>query len=206
MKSSLRRNKWALILLLALPAIGLSYAAAMNQLGPDPADVLVAETGEWTIRLLCLTLFISPLASLLRSRSSFRPLPYRRIIGVATWVYGVLHLLCYSAFLLAFQWGDIGAELIERPYITVGFAAVLLMTPLAITSTDGMVRKLKKRWKSLHKLIYIVALLAVAHIVWQIRSDAGEAIVYSLIIACLLLWRFVDSRRAKALSLRSTIN
>lgn len=198
MKNSLRRNKWLLMLLLAVPAFALAYAAATNQLGPDPADVLVAETGEWTIRLLCLTLFVSPLASLLRSRSSFRPLPYRRILGVATWVYGVLHLLCYAAFLLAFQWGDIGGELIERPYITVGFAAVLLMTPLAITSTDGMVRKLKKRWKTLHKLIYPVALLAVAHIVWQIRSDAGEAIVYSLIISSLLLWRFLESRRAKS--------
>ncbi|MFK7730177.1 MAG: sulfite oxidase heme-binding subunit YedZ [Pseudomonadales bacterium] len=198
MNTYLRRNKWLLMLLLAIPALALVYAAATNQLGPDPADVLVAETGEWTIRLLCVTLFISPLASILRSRSRFRLLPYRRILGVATWVYGVLHLLCYAAFLLAFQWGDIGAELIERPYITVGFAAVLLMTPLAITSTDGMVRKLKKRWKTLHKLIYAVALLAVAHIVWQIRSDAGEAIVYSLIIASLLLWRVLESRRAKS--------
>ncbi len=197
MSTSLRRNKWLLMLLLAVPALALVYAAATNQLGPDPADVLVAETGEWTIRLLCLTLFVTPLASVLRTRSRFRPLPYRRILGVATWVYGVLHLLCYAAFLLAFQWGDIGAELIERPYITVGFAAVLLMTPLAITSTDGMVRKLKKRWKTLHKLIYAVALLAVAHIVWQIRSDAGEAIVYSLIIASLLLWRLIETRRTK---------
>lgn len=200
MNASLRRNKWLLMLLLTIPALGLVYAAATNQLGPDPADVLVAETGEWTIRLLCLTLFISPLASVLRSRSSFRPLSYRRILGVATWVYGVLHLLCYTAFLLAFQWSDIGVELVERPYITVGFAAVLLMTPLAITSTDGMVRKLKKRWKALHKLIYAVALLAVAHIVWQIRSDAGEAVVYSLIIASLLLWRIIESRRAKSRS------
>lgn len=197
MSTSLRRNKWLLMLLLAVPALTLTYAAGTNQLGPDPADVLVAETGEWTIRLLCLTLFITPLAGVLRTRSRFRPLPYRRIIGVATWVYGVLHLLCYAAFLLVFQWGDIGAELIERPYITVGFAAVLLMTPLAITSTDGMVRKLKKRWKTLHKLIYAVALLAVAHIVWQIRSDAGEAIVYSLIIASLLLWRVIETRRTK---------
>lgn len=198
MSTAIRRNKWLLMLLLAVPALALVYAAATNQLGPDPADVLVAETGEWTIRLLCLTLLISPLASLLRSRSRFRPLSYRRILGVGTWVYGVLHLLCYSAFLLAFQWGDIGAELVERPYITVGFAAVLLMTPLALTSTDGMVRKLKRRWKTLHKLIYAVALLAVAHIVWQIRSDAGEAIVYSLVIVSLLLWRFVGSRRAKS--------
>ncbi|MEM8500614.1 MAG: protein-methionine-sulfoxide reductase heme-binding subunit MsrQ [Pseudomonadota bacterium] len=198
MKNSLRRNKWLLMLLLAVPALALTYAAATNQLGPDPADALVSETGEWTIRLLCLTLFVSPLASLLRGRSSFKPLPYRRILGVATWVYGILHLVCYAAFLLAFQWGDIGAELIERPYITVGFAAVLLMTPLAITSTDGMVRKLKRRWKTLHKLVYAVALLAVAHIVWQIRSDAGEAIVYSLIIASLLIWRLLESRRAKS--------
>ena len=188
------------MLLLAVPALVLLGKALTNQLGPDPADVLVAETGEWALRLLCLTLFISPFASWLKRRdtpSKMRPLQYRRILGVSTWVYGVLHLLCYVAFLLAFQWSEIGAELVERPYITVGFAAVLLMTPLAITSTNGMVRRLGRRWKSLHRLIYAVAILAMAHIIWQIRSDAGEAIVYSLILSALLIWRLWDSRRSR---------
>lgn len=186
--ASTTAKKAGLISALCVPALVLIYSAVTNQLGPDPADVLVDETGEWTIRLLILTLFVSPAHALLRDRG-FRPLLYRRILGVSTWAYGTLHLSSYCAFLLAWQWADIGAELVERPYIAVGFVAWLLMTPLAATSTDGMVRRLKKRWRSLHQFIYIVAILAAAHVIWQVRSDAGEAIVYSLLIIIALAWR-----------------
>ncbi len=185
-------KKLFLCLLLALPALGLLIGALNNSLGPDPADVLVDESGEWALRLLCLTLSVSPLAALCRRvawLNTVRPLHYRRIIGVSTWVYAVLHFLSYSTFLLGWRWAELGEELVERPYITVGFAALLLLTPLAITSTDGMVRRLKRRWKTLHRLVYPIALLVIAHIVWQIRSDAGEAIIYSVILLALLAWR-----------------
>ena len=191
-------SKIILILVIAVPIAILVYSAATNQLGPDPAEYIVGETGEWTIRFLCLTLFITPLALLQRKMGrlkSFRPLKYRRILGVTTWVYAVLHMLAYSAFIFAWQWGEIGSEIIERPYIAVGLLAVLLMTPLAITSTDSMVRRLKKNWRKLHKLIYIVAVLAVIHIVWQVRSDAGNAILYGSLVFMLLLQRVLVARR-----------
>lgn len=190
-------KKTLLILLLAIPAAGLTYAALSNSLGPDPADVLVDETGEWVLRLLIVTLAMTPMAKWMRSweyTRSWKPIRYRRILGVTTWVYGVLHLLSYCAFLLAWRWSEIGDELVERPYIAVGFAAILIMTPLAVTSTDSMVRRLGRRWKSLHKAIYAVAILAMAHIVWQVRSDYGEALVYSLIIIALLVWRLRERR------------
>jgi len=197
---SIALKKLLLVLLLAVPACALLFAAVNNTLGPDPADVLVDETGEWVLRLLIVTLAVSPFAKFLRNHERFKswkPLRYRRVLGVTTWVYGVLHLLCYSAFLLAWRWAEIGNELVERPYIAVGFTALLLMTPLAVTSTDYMVRKLGRRWKSLHKSIYAVALLAAAHIIWQVRSDYGEALVYSSVIALLLGWRLLQRRSAR---------
>ncbi len=187
------------MLLLAVPFAVLVYGAVTNQLGPDPAEKVVGESGEWAIRLLCLTLLISPLVQLQRKTGKskgFKPMQYRRILGVATWVYAVLHLLSYSAFMLAWQWGEIGAEIVERPYITVGLIAVLLMTPLALTSTNAMVRRLKQNWKKLHKLIYIVAVLAVVHVAWQVRSDAGEAIFYGSIVFVLLLQRFLSRKKS----------
>lgn len=194
-------RKGLLILVLAIPASWLLYQALTNQLGPDPADVLVDQTGEWTIRLLCLVLMISPAQHFFRQFSfskKFRPLLYRRIIGVAVWVYALLHLLSYSGFLLAWRWSELGSELIERPYISVGFAAFILLTLLALTSNDASVRRLRKRWKSLHQLVYPVAVLAAIHLIWQVRSDYAEALAYSLVLGGLLAWRWWRRRSARS--------
>lgn len=197
MPSSQTISKILLVLVSAIPAMLLLNGAISNTLGPDPADVVVDQTGEWTIRFLCLALAITPLAKL-AGLKPLRLLRYRRIIGVTTAVYAVLHLLSFMAFILVWQWAEIVVELIERPYITVGFAAFLILLTLAITSTNGWVRRLGRNWKKLHQWVYLAAVLSAIHLIWQIRSDAGEAIVYSSILAVLLAHRLVNSRKSAA--------
>lgn len=195
MNKPLLVKKAVLVTVFALPAVLLLQAALSNSLGPDPADVVVDQTGEWTIRFLCLALAISPLAkfSVLKK---IKLLQFRRIVGVTSAVYATLHLLSFMAFILAWQWAEIVKELFERPYIAVGFASFLILLLLALTSTNAMVRRLGRKWKQLHRLVYIAALLAAVHLIWQIRSDAGEAIVYSSILAGLLLYRLWGRRKA----------
>jgi sulfoxide reductase heme-binding subunit YedZ len=189
-------SKILLSLLVAVPALLLLNGALTNTLGPDPADVVVDQTGEWTIRFLCLALAVTPLSKLTFLKP-LKLLRYRRIIGVTTAVYASLHLLSFMAFILAWQWLEIATELVERPYITVGFVAFLILLLLAITSTDGWVRRLGRKWKKLHQWVYLAAVLSAIHLIWQIRSDAGEAIVYSSILAMLLLYRYIEKRRAR---------
>ncbi|QFU77750.1 sulfoxide reductase heme-binding subunit YedZ [Halioglobus maricola] len=168
------------------PLLWLVYAAVQGDLGPDPAEVIIAVSGEWTLRLLGLTLLMSPLRQWLG-----RPWPIRirRMLGLFTFFYACLHLLTFAHFFLGWSPAILWEELIERPYITVGFVGWLLMLPLAITSTRGWQRRLGRSWRRLHQLVYPAAVLGCIHLLWQVRSDATEAVVYCAIFALLLGWR-----------------
>lgn len=174
-----------------LPFAWLVYTAVGGKLGPDPAEAIMHMTGEWSLRLLLLTLLVSPL----RQWTGWSlPLKLRRMLGLYTFFYACIHLASFCHFYVGWTLSLIAEELVERPYITMGFAAWLLMLPLAVTSTRGMQRRLRRNWQRLHRLVYPVAALAAFHLLWQARSDIGEALIYAAIIALLLGWRVTRYR------------
>lgn len=176
-----------------LPAAILMYQAVFGGLGPDPAEALIHSTGEWAIRLLIVALLVSPL------RPFFSPLGgLRRMLGLFTFTYASIHLLLFLQFDLGWSAARVWEEIVERPYITVGFGAWLILLPLAITSTSGWQRRLRRGWKRLHQGVYIVAPLVSLHIIWQARSDVGEALVYTGILGALLLWRLKGFLKKRA--------
>ncbi|MGK0404729.1 MAG: sulfoxide reductase heme-binding subunit YedZ [Oleispira sp.] len=156
-------------------------------LGPEPGKAIVWFTGQWTFNVLLLTLAVSPVRQWLGLKW---PLIHRRMLGLFVMFYATLHLLSYMAFLLAWQWQDIGSELVERPYLTLGFLAWVLLIPLSITSTKGWQKRLKRKWKSLHKVIYPIAVLCAVHYLLQIRSSWFDPSLYALITLVLLGQRF----------------
>lgn len=176
----------------------LLYAAASGGLGPDPAEVIMHVSGEWALRILALTLAVLVLRELLG-----RPWPVRlrRMLGLFAFFYACLHLASFAHFYIGWRGALLLEEVVERPYITVGFLAWLLLLPLAVTSTRGLQRRLGKRWRQLHRLVYPAAVLACVHLVWQVRSDAAEALVYVLVFALLLGWRLLPRGARQNLTL-----
>lgn len=158
-------------------------------LGPEPGKAVTWFTGEWAFNSLLLTLAVTPLKTWFGWRWL---LPHRRMLGLFAAFYATLHLLSYTTFILNWQWADIGSELIERPYLTLGFIAWLLLVPLAVTSTKGWQRRLKRSWKSLHKLVYLIVILCAIHYLLQIRSSWFEPTLYAVITAVLLMQRIVQ--------------
>ena len=165
------------------PAAWLLAQALNNELGADPVAALTHGTGEWALRLLLLSLAMTPLRLLLKQSW---PVRFRRLIGLYAFFYASLHFAIYLFLDLGSYWSQIGADIIKRPFITVGFIAWLLLLPLAITSNRWMMRRLKKNWQKLHKLAYVIAVLAVLHFWWLVKSDVREPLVYALILILLL--------------------
>jgi methionine sulfoxide reductase heme-binding subunit len=185
-------SAWAkpvLALLLALPMAWLVYATFNNLLGPNPAEALSRQTGDWTLRGLCLVLAITPLRLMLQAPGLLR---LRRTVGVATFVYACVHLLCYAWFDQGFDLTDIWRDILKRPFIWLGFSAWVLMLPLAATSFNTTIRWLGgKRWQALHRLVYVAALLSVLHFFWMRtgKNDFAEVWVYAAILGVLMAWR-----------------
>jgi sulfoxide reductase heme-binding subunit YedZ len=182
-----------------LPFAWLFYGALTNNLGANPAEYLIRSTGDWTLRFLCITLAVTPLRVLTGTAALAR---FRRMLGLFVYFYVVLHLLSYSWFDMGFDVGDIVKDIIKRPFILVGFAAFLLLTPLAATSFNRAIKALgAKRWQTLHKLVYVIAGLGILHFFWMRsgKNDYAEVAIYAVILAVLLGWRLVRywrSRRA----------
>ena len=181
--------------LLALtPFILLLSKVFQNDLGPDPSQTLSIETGEWTLRFLLLTLAITPFTQIFKMIEIAR---LRRMIGLFTFFYGSIHFVSWMAFTLGFRWLAIVEELVERPYISVGFLAYVILFLLGITSTNYMVRKLGRNWKRLHKFIYAASVLAIIHLLWILRTDITEAVIYGAVLAILLGYRVLRRLRSK---------
>ena len=190
---------WALVFALALsPFILIVYGVLGNTLGPDPAEALMHQTGEWAIRLLVLVLAARPLAQW-GWPALFR---YRRMLGLFMFFYTTLHLLVFAQVYVGWNTAMLLEELIERPDVLVGFAAWVCLIPLAVTSTDGMRRRLRQRWRQLHQLVYGVAVLGVLHVLWLSRSDIGDAVLYGALLGGLLCWRAVLVLRRRLTALR----
>jgi sulfoxide reductase heme-binding subunit YedZ len=183
-----------------LPFAWLVYGAAADRLGANPAEYLIRAAGDWTLRFLCLTLAVTPL----RVMANLPPLArFRRLLGLFTYFYAVLHFLCYVVFDMGLDLPEIARDIAKRPFILVGFASLLLLTPLAATSFNRAIRALgSRRWQALHRTVYLVAGLALLHFFWMRagKNDFAEVAVYAAILGLLLGWRlrrFVARRRAE---------
>jgi len=164
-----------------------------NVLGADPAKVLVLLQGEWAIRFLLLTLLVTPVRRLTGWRQAQK---IRRMLGLFTFAYASTHLLAYLFLLLELDFRNLGADILKRPYITIGFTAYLLLVPLALTSNSFAIRLLRNRWALLHRLVYGVAILVVVHVTWLAKSSYSEAIAYGVIVTVLLLSRVFKDKFA----------
>ena len=190
-------NKWllhrlakpCLLIVLCLPLIYLLFSAFTDRLGANPAEALIRSTGDWTLRLLCLTLVISPLREVSKWSGLAR---FRRRVGVSTFLYGLLHLLSYSWLDMGLDVPDIAVDIVKRPFILVGFTAMLLLSALAATSFNAVIKAMgAKRWQMLHRSVYAIAVLAILHFFWMRtgKNDFIEVGVYAAILGILLGWR-----------------
>lgn len=183
-----------------LPFAWLVFGAAANQLGANPAEYLIRATGDWTLRFLCITLAVTPLRTVATLPALAR---FRRMLGLFTYFYVVLHFLSYGWFDMGFEVADIAKDIAKRPFILVGFAAFVLLTPLAATSFNRAIRTLgAARWQALHRLVYVIAGLGLLHFFWMRagKNDFAEVAIYAAILAVLLGWRlrrFAASRLAR---------
>ena len=178
-----RLFKPVLFILLLMPAIYYGWGIWQDRLGANPLEAVIRGLGDWGLRILLTTLLISPLRRLLNWAQLLR---LRRMLGLYAYFYVVLHLIGYLWFDQFFDWEEIWFDILERPFITVGMGTVILLTPLAVTSTKGMIRRLGKNWKRLHTLVYPISMLAVLHFWWMVKLDVTEPAIYAVILAVLL--------------------
>lgn len=175
-----------IFLLCLLPLTLLFINFYQDELGANPFEVLTRSTGEWTLRFLLLTLAMTPLRYL---TGSAWPLRLRRMLGLYTYFYVCVHLLTYIWLDHFFDWDEIVRDILKRPYITIGMLAFILLTPLAMTSSKKMMKRLGRRWKFLHKLVYLIAPLGVLHFLLLVKADIKEPIIYALILLALYFLR-----------------
>lgn len=192
----LRLAKVVVFLACLAPAASLTYRAFVSgDLGVNPIETLTHETGQWALRLLLVTLAVTPLR---RLTGWNRVMALRRMLGLFAFFYAILHLSIWVVFDHYFTWSTMIEDVLKRPFITAGSVALLLMLPLALTSTRWSVRKLGRRWQTLHRLIYVSAAAAVLHFIWKEKVIINETLMYAAILAVLLAIRVVVALRARA--------
>lgn len=189
--------KAVVFLICLLPALNLALGWYDDALGANPIETITRASGEWTLRFLLITLAVTPLR---RYTGMHWLLRLRRMLGLFAFAYGAAHLTTYLWLDQFFDWQAIANDILERPFITVGFAAFVLLIPLAATSNSFSIRKLGgRRWQSLHRSSYAIAILGVVHFWWLVKADLLEPLVYALILAVLLglraWWRELERRR-----------
>jgi sulfoxide reductase heme-binding subunit YedZ len=187
-----RAAQAALVALALLPAASLVARAAAETLGANPIETVTHVTGEWTLRLLLLTLAVTPARRWLGWSGLA---PYRRTLGLLAFAYACVHFSTWLALDHFFDWSAIVEDIAERPYVTAGFAAFLCLVPLAVTSTRGWVRRLGRRWSTLHRLAYAAGALGVVHFLWLVKADRLEPLAYGAALLGLLALRL--RRRAR---------
>ena len=179
-------------LLVPLLLLGLgAFELAGQSLGPDPVETLLRELGWWAVTLLVAGLAVTPLRHWLKQAPLLR---LRRPLGLWGFTYAALHFTVYLVLDRQLAWAEILKDLSKRPYIMVGFAAVLLLLPLAATSTAWAMRKLGRRWQKLHRLAYATAILGVLHFLLQVKKDLTEPLIYAAVLGALLGWRVLRHR------------
>jgi methionine sulfoxide reductase heme-binding subunit len=181
-----------------LPVLTLGWRGTHGDLGANPVEFVTHSTGDWTLRFLLITLAVTPARRVIAMPSLIR---FRRMFGLFAFFYGCLHLLTYIWFDKFFDIEDVLKDVGKRRFITIGFASLLLMIPLAVTSTAAWIRRLGgKRWQLLHRLVYLIASGGVIHYYWLVKSDIRLPVLYGAILIVLLAFRlfvFVAKRRVK---------
>jgi sulfoxide reductase heme-binding subunit YedZ len=187
-------SKWTKVvvfLVSSIPFALLGFGLLRSDLGINPVETLQHTTGDWTLRFLILTLAITPLRKTFKLPELIR---YRRMLGLFAFFYVVLHFLTYLGPDQNFNFSGMWDDVAKRKFVTVGFAAFVLLIPLALTSTAGWIRRLGgKRWQALHRLIYVCAILGVVHYYWLVKSDVRKPLIYAFFVGILLLWRVWDA-------------
>ena len=170
----------------AAPAVVLAADAARGELGANPIETITHETGEWALRLLLATLAVTPLR---RATGLSFLAPLRRTLGLAAFAYASAHFLTWLVLDHFFDWELIVEDILDRRFVTVGFASFVLLIPLAATSTRSMMKRLGRRWNLLHRLVYIAAVGGVLHFWWLVKADVRDPLVYASVLALLLGYR-----------------
>ena len=183
-------GKWAKLLVFALsswPVLFLAWRTYRGELTANPVEFYQHQTGDWTLRFLVFTLSITPLRKISQLPELIR---FRRMLGLFAFTYACLHFLTYLGPDQSFAPSGMLRDVAKRPFITVGFAAFVLLIPLALTSTAGWIRRLGgKRWQMLHRAIYLAAALGVIHYYWLVKSDIRKPVFYGVLVGLLLAWR-----------------
>lgn len=175
----------------AIRAFGIGSAS----LGVNPVQELLHSMGKTGLNMLLVTLAVTPVRQLTGFNSLIR---LRRMLGLFSFFYVVLHLLVYALLDLRLAWSTLGVDITQRPYITVGMLAIVALIPLAITSTNAMQRRLGRKWKQLHRLIYPIAMLGAVHFYWQSKGEESAALTYCFAVAVLLGYRIVKAAELRA--------
>lgn len=186
MRASLVAPKLGLALLCLLPLARLAVLGTTGGLGANPIEFITRSTGTWALVGLLVTLSITPVRRLTGWAQLAR---FRRMLGLFAFFYACLHFTTYIWLDQFFDLSAIGRDIVKRPFITLGFAAFVLLIPLALTSTRSMMQRLGRRWQTLHRLVYLTAILGVLHYLWLVKRDMSEPLIYAGILAALLILR-----------------
>jgi sulfoxide reductase heme-binding subunit YedZ len=197
---TLRFTKIAIFLAALIPLERLLWRAFHEGLGANPIEVITHSTGDWTLIFVLTALSITPLRQITRQ---YWLIGLRRMIGLFAFFYGTLHFLTYIWLDKFFDVHEVLKDIVKRPFITIGFAAFVLMIPLALTSTAWSIRRLGgKNWRRLHRLIYLTAILGVIHYIWLVKADRRKPIEYGIVLAILLAYRAILWAREKSSAVR----
>ena len=187
------RFKPFVFLLCLVPFAQLAYNAYIGDLGVNPIDFITRFTGSWALIFLIGTLAVTPARRLTGWNDLIK---LRRMLGLFAFSYAFTHFATYLVLDHFFDWQAIGKDIVKRPYVTAGFTAFVIMLPLALTSTAGMIRRLGKRWQKLHRLIYVAALAGVIHFYWLVKADIRRPAQYGFVLALLLIYRILVTWRS----------
>lgn len=190
---NLRWRRVALFLICSIPFAQLIYNALTDNLGANPIDAITRHTGSWTLIFLLVTLSVTPVRKIFAWNEAVR---YRRMLGLFAFFYAVLHFTTFFVLDHFFDFNAILKDVMKRPYITAGFTGFVLLIPLALTSTAGMIRRLGKRWQQLHRLVYITAAAGVIHFYWLVKADIRRPAQYGFALILLLGYRLLVGARA----------
>ncbi len=190
----MRRYSKTLVFFLSLwPIYVISYQIISNQLGPEPVDRIINHFGEWTLIFILLTLSMTPLKKITKSVEWIK---FRRMLGLFTFFYASIHMLSYVGLDYRFDFEPLINDVLKKKFIFIGFSAWLLLIPLAVTSSEKMVILLKKNWKKIHRLIYIIGIFGVLHYIWLSKTIFFKPLIFLIILLILLLFRIKITRSA----------
>lgn len=191
------RLKRLLFLLALAPLFRLVFLGVNDDLGANPVEFIIRSLGTWALTFLLITLAITPLRKLTGANWLAQ---LRRMLGLYAFFYALLHMAAYVGLDQWFDWQAIGKDIAKHPFILAGFSAFVLLIPLAATSTNAMMKRLKKNWQKLHTLVYPIALLGVLHYFWLVKKDVTQPLVYAAVLAMLLGIRLIEKLRRQTSS------